>query len=178
MNKSGINIYFFLTKLGSEGVVRRRGRHPTEEVIIFSHITVQMLDGSILHGYLHENGDILPPDWILSPRILASRDVINPFRAYVRKSDGTGFSTILHERDVLSHSHPQRPHMPVSSVIQFRNGACSRAVLSLFHNHNNSRIQFNNSGTSVFVGFPEGLVFTGMFQDVDTRINANNSPLL
>ena len=165
MKKTQIKIYFLLTKLGSEGVNLRRMRHSIQ-VPPFSRISVQMLDGSVLYGFLEEYGGALPPVWISLPRILGPRDVLNSIRAYVRMSDGTAMSAVLHDRDVLGHSRPPAPLFAVSSIVQLRNGTSSRAVLRLLRNRNRAPVQFSTSGTSVFVGFPDGLVFTGMYEEV------------
>ena len=125
-----------------------------------------MLDGSVLYGFLEEYGGALPPSWISLPRILDSRDILNPIRAYVQMSNGRGFSTVLHERDVLGHSRPPAPLFAVSTIVQLSNGTSSRAVLRPLRIGTRNPVQLSTSGTSVFVGFPEGLVFTGMFEEV------------
>ena len=140
-------------------------RHPIE-VSPFSRISVQMLDGSILYGCLEEYGGILPPVWISLPRILDSPNFPNTIRTYVRMPDGTAMSAALHDRDVLDHSRPPAPLFAVSSIVQLRNGTSSRAVLRLLRNRNRAPVQFSTSGTSVFVGFPDGMVFTGMYEEV------------
>ena len=125
-----------------------------------------MLDGTVFHGYLQRIIGNPSPFWISSPRILNSRGVRNRYLAYVRMSDGFGLTASLHEEKVLHHSGHSTPLIAVFSIIQLRNGTSSRAVLRFLDTDNNAPVQFSTSGTSVFVGFPEGLVFTGMFEDV------------
>ena len=157
-----------LFSLDSEGVIlqreRERGRHPIE-ITSFSHITVQMLDGTVFHGYLVPYGHFTP-EWIQTPRLDDSQYVDNPIRAYVRMSNGRGFSTVLREQDVLGQAGPPAPLVAVSSIVRLQNGTSSRAVLRFCYIRNNVPVQFSTSGTSIFVGFPEGLVFTGMFEEI------------
>ena len=152
-----------LPKLGAEGASR-----PTLHPIVvppFSRITVHMSDGNVFHGYLQRYGGSLPPVWISLPRMLSARDVRNPIVAYVRMPDGSGMTAVLREQDTLDHSSPAPLHA-VSSIVQLRNGTSSRAMLNLLRIRNRDSYQFSTSGTSVFVGFPEGLVFTGIFNEV------------
>ena len=164
-SKKRINLYFLLTKLGTEGARQPLRLRPIV-ASPFSRISVQMLDGTVFHGHLEESRLSLPPPWISSPGILNSRDILNPIRAYVRMPDGTGMIARLREEHVLDHFVHPAPLIAVSSIIQLRNGTSSRAVLSLFRIRNNARVRFSTSGTSVFVGFPEGLIFTGMYGEV------------
>ena len=48
-----------------------------------SRISVQMLDGTVFHGYLQHTIGNQTPAWISSPSILNSRGVRNRYLAYL-----------------------------------------------------------------------------------------------
>ena len=165
VNKNGINLYFLLTKLGSQGAFRQGRLHPIV-VTPLSRINVQMSDGTVLHGVLEPYRLAVPPIWIPLPRLLEWQGNPSSMVAYVRMADGTGMIAALRETEVLGRLGHSAPLIAVSSVVHLRNGTSSRAVLSLLDSGNNARIEFSTSGTCVFIGFVDGLVFTGMFEEV------------
>ena len=138
-----MNVHFFLSKLGAEGVPSIYPRSP---------IVVEMMDGSVFAGQIEEHPiDHLPPAWI-NPQ----HQKLGDYSFYLRTTYGHRWTSFLRERKLPQN--PTKPHLPLHIYIQTRRGSqISVKNLSLVDN----RHRLDPSKELVYISMPDGSVYFG-----------------